>query len=226
MQIADVYINIPVKSIAQAFSYRVPESLEKLSAGWRVLVPFAGRDIEGFIVCVYPAEKRQEHGCSYPVEKLKYIKAAVDDEPWFSPLMIEASRWLADFYLCSAGEMMRLFMPGKSGLKIQMQYEAVPDMQDNIEAVLSIMQFIYDNIMYAELNSKSDYCQVCDYDGEIKIVRDETGKLVWECPKCGNRDQNKMHVARRTCGYIGLNDWNQGRTQEIKERYVHLGGDE
>ena len=92
MQIADVYINIPVKSIAQAFSYRVPESLEKLSAGWRVLVPFAGRDIEGFIVCVYPAEKRQEHGCSYPVEKLKYIKAAVDDEPWFSPLMIEASR--------------------------------------------------------------------------------------------------------------------------------------
>ena len=100
-------------------------------------------------------------------------------------------------------------------------YVEVPNMQDNLEAVISVLQFIYDNIMYAELNTKSDYCQVCGYDGEIKIVEDD-GKLVWECPKCGNRDQNKLNVARRTCGYIGTQFWNQGRTQEIKERVLHL----
>ena len=100
-------------------------------------------------------------------------------------------------------------------------YVEVPNMQHNIPAVLSVMQFIYDNIMYAELNTKSDYCQCCGYDGEIKIVEDD-GKLVWECPNCGNRDQSKMNVARRTCGYIGSNFWNQGRTQEIRDRVVHL----
>ena len=102
-------------------------------------------------------------------------------------------------------------------------YVEVPNMQNNIEAVLSVMKYIYDNIMYAELNTKSDYCQVCGYDGEIKIVEEEgSGKLVWECPNCGNRDQDKMSVARRTCGYIGTQFWNQGRTQEIKERVLHL----
>ena len=100
-------------------------------------------------------------------------------------------------------------------------YVEVPNMQDNLEAVMSVLQFIYDNIMYAELNTKSDYCQVCGYDGEIKIVEDD-GKLVWECPKCGNRNQNKLNVARRTCGYIGTQFWNQGRTQEIKDRVLHL----
>ena len=100
-------------------------------------------------------------------------------------------------------------------------YVEVPNMQDNLEAVISVLQFIYDNIMYAELNTKSDYCQVCGYDGEIKIVEDD-GKLVWECPKRGNRDQNKLNVARRTCGYIGTQFWNQGRTQEIKDRVLHL----
>lgn len=100
-------------------------------------------------------------------------------------------------------------------------YVEVPNMQDNLEAVMSVLQFIYDNIMYAELNTKSDYCQCCGYDGEIKIVEDD-GKLVWECPKCGNRDENKLNVARRTCGYIGTQFWNQGRTQEIKERVLHL----
>ena len=100
-------------------------------------------------------------------------------------------------------------------------YVEVPNMQDNLEAVMSGLQFIYDNIMYAELNTKSDYCQCCGYDGEIKIVEDD-GKLVWECPKCGNRDQNKLNVARRTCGYIGTQFWNQGRTQEIKDRVLHL----
>ena len=100
-------------------------------------------------------------------------------------------------------------------------YVEVPNMQDNLEAVVKVMQFIYDNIMYAELNTKSDYCQVCGYDGEIRIVEDD-GKLVWECPNCGNRDQSKMNVARRTCGYIGTQYWNQGRTQEIKDRVLHL----
>ena len=100
-------------------------------------------------------------------------------------------------------------------------YVEVPNMQDNLEAVMSVLQFIYDTIMYAELNTKSDYCQCCGYDGEIKIVEDD-GKLVWECPKCGNRDQNKLNVARRTCGYIGTQFWNQGRTQEIKDRVLHL----
>ncbi len=101
-------------------------------------------------------------------------------------------------------------------------YVEVPNMKDNIDAVLAVMQHIYDHIMYAELNTKSDYCQICGYDGEIQIVEDENGKLVWECPHCHNRDQNKMNVARRTCGYIGTQFWNQGRTQEIKERVLHL----
>ncbi len=101
-------------------------------------------------------------------------------------------------------------------------YVEVPDMQQNIPAVMQVMQFIYDNIMYAELNTKSDYCQVCGYNGEIQIVRNKDGKLIWRCPSCGNTDQNKMNVARRTCGYIGTQYWNQGRTQEIKERVLHL----
>ncbi len=100
-------------------------------------------------------------------------------------------------------------------------YVEVPNMQDNIPAVLQVMKFIYENIMYAELNTKSDYCQVCGYDGEIAIV-EEDGKLLWECPNCHNRDQDKMNVARRTCGYIGTQFWNQGRTQEIRERVLHL----
>ena len=100
-------------------------------------------------------------------------------------------------------------------------YVEVPNMQNNIPAVLEVMKFIYDNIMYAELNTKSDYCQVCGFDGEIQII-EEDGKLIWECPNCGNRDQSKLNVARRTCGYIGSQFWNQGRTQEIKDRVLHL----
>jgi ribonucleoside-triphosphate reductase len=100
-------------------------------------------------------------------------------------------------------------------------YVEVPNMQNNIPAVIEVIKFIYENIMYAELNTKSDYCHVCSYDGEIRIVEDD-GKLVWECPNCKNRDQEKMNVTRRTCGYLGSNFWNQGRTQEIKERVLHL----
>lgn len=102
-------------------------------------------------------------------------------------------------------------------------YIEIPNLINNVEAVLSVVKFIYDNIMYAELNTKCDYCQVCGYDGEIQIVKDDDDKLVWECPNCKNRDKSKMNIVRRTCGYLGTNDWNQGRTQEIKERVVHLG---
>ena len=102
-------------------------------------------------------------------------------------------------------------------------YIEVPDMQGNIESVLDIIAYIYDNIMYAELNTKSDYCMECGYDGEIRIVEDSSKKLVWECPNCGNRDQDRMSVARRTCGYIGTQFWNQGRTQEIRDRVLHVG---
>ena len=101
-------------------------------------------------------------------------------------------------------------------------YIEVPNMQNNIPAVLTVMKFIYNNIMYAELNTKSDYCEECGYDGEILIKESENGKLIWECPNCGNRNQDKMSVARRTCGYIGTQFWNQGRTQEIKDRVLHL----
>ena len=101
-------------------------------------------------------------------------------------------------------------------------YVEVPDMQNNIDAVLGVMEYIYENIMYAELNTKSDFCQVCGFDGEISITEDGDGKLVWECPNCKNRDGAKMNVARRTCGYIGTQYWNQGRTQEIKDRVLHL----
>ena len=101
-------------------------------------------------------------------------------------------------------------------------YIEVPNMQDNIPAVLTVMKYIYENIMYAELNTKSDYCMVCGYDGEIQIEENENGKLIWKCPNCGNTDQSKMSVARRTCGYIGTQFWNQGRTQEIKDRVLHL----
>lgn len=101
-------------------------------------------------------------------------------------------------------------------------YVEVPNMQDNLDAVLTVMKHIYDHIMYAELNTKSDYCMECGYDGEIQIKEDEDGKLIWVCPSCGNTNQDKMSVARRTCGYIGTQFWNQGRTQEIKERVLHL----
>lgn len=106
-------------------------------------------------------------------------------------------------------------------------YAETSNLSNNIEAVLEVIKFIYDHVMYAELNTKSDYCQVCGFDGEIQIIEDKkTGKLVWECPNCGNRDEKKLNVARRTCGYIGSNFWNQGRTQEIKERVIHLGDGE
>lgn len=104
-------------------------------------------------------------------------------------------------------------------------YIETANLSDNVEAALSVIKYIYYHIMYAELNTKSDFCQECGYDGEIQIVENDDGKLIWKCPNCGNTNRTKMNIARRTCGYIGVNDFNQGRTQEIKERYVHLGGE-
>ena len=104
-------------------------------------------------------------------------------------------------------------------------YIETANLSNNVEAAIEVIKYIYDHIMYAELNTKSDFCQECGYNGEIQIIENGDGKLVWECPNCGNRDRAKMNIARRTCGYIGVNDFNQGRTQEIKERYVHLGGE-
>ena len=103
-----------------------------------------------------------------------------------------------------------------------LSYVEIPNLQGNIPAVLAVIRYIYDHIMYAELNTKSDYCQVCGYDGEIKIVEDGEGKLIWECPRCGNHDETKMNVCRRVCGYLSTNSFNQGRTEEIAERVLHL----
>ena len=137
--------------------------------------------------------------------------------------------YITNSYHCSVREQIDAFTKLKFESEFQelspggaISYVEVPNMQNNIKAVISVIQFIANNIMYAELNTKSDYCYECGYDGEIQIVEDDNGKLVWECPKCHNRDQHRMSVARRSCGYIGTNFWNQGRTQEIKDRVLHL----
>lgn len=143
MRIADVYINIPIKSIAQAFSYILPANLANVNTGWRVLVPFGGRDIEGFVVQVY-SETEYSQRENYPLEKLKAVKAAVDEEPWFNPVVLEVSQWLAKFYLCSPGEIMRLFMPGKSGLRIQLQYEAVQTEGENVLLLVDVYRQVYE----------------------------------------------------------------------------------
>lgn len=143
MRIADVYINLPIKSIAQAYSYRVPDDLAQIAEGWRVLVPFGGKLIEGFVVHCYTAEDGDEIN-GFAVAKLLYIKDTLDEEAWFSPLLLQAARELSDLYLCSPGEFMRLFMPGKSGTKIQLSYEAVPNMQDSMLLMVDTYRAVYD----------------------------------------------------------------------------------
>ena len=164
-----------------------------------------------------------------PIESTTYKFAKSLQRRWGVIPGVTDKGYITNSYHVHVGEKIDAFTKLKFESEFQrlspggaISYVEVPNMQDNLEAVLSVMQFIYDNIMYAELNTKSDYCQVCGYDGEIKIVTDDDGKLVWECPNCGNRDQSKMNVARRTCGYIGTQYWNQGRTQEIKDRVLHL----
>ena len=163
-----------------------------------------------------------------PAESLCYSFAEIDRERYGTVENVTDKGYYTNSYHVDVREDIDAFSKFQFESQFQsiskggcISYVEVPNMQDNLEAVMSVLQFIYDNIMYAELNTKSDYCQCCGYDGEIKIVEDD-GKLVWECPKCGNRDQNKLNVARRTCGYIGTQFWNQGRTQEIKDRVLHL----
>ena len=163
-----------------------------------------------------------------PIESTTYKFAKSLQRRWGVIPGVTDKGYITNSYHVHVGEKIDAFTKLKFESDFQrlspggaISYVEVPNMQDNLEAVLAVMQFIYDNIMYAELNTKSDYCQVCGYDGEIKIVEDD-GKLVWECPHCGNRDQSKLNVARRTCGYIGTQFWNQGRTEEIKDRVLHL----
>ena len=149
-------------------------------------------------------------------EKLKTIKGITDKGYITNSYHVHVTEEINAFDKLKFEAQFQHLSPGGA-----ISYVEVPDMQNNIPAVLEVMKFIYDHIIYAELNTKSDYCQVCGWDGEIQIV-EEDGKLIWKCPRCGNTDQDKMNVARRTCGYIGTQFWNQGRTQEIKERVLHL----
>mgnify|MGYP000422276672 CR=1 FL=1 len=149
-------------------------------------------------------------------EKLKTIKGITDKGYITNSYHVNVTEEIDAFTKLEFEAQFQHLSPGGA-----ISYVEVPDMQNNIPAVLEVMKFIYDNIIYAELNTKSDYCQVCGWDGEIDIV-EEGGKLIWRCPKCGNTDQDKMNVARRTCGYIGTQYWNQGRTQEIRDRVLHL----
>ena len=174
------------------------------------------------------AENRDYSLCGTPLESTTYKFAKCLQKRFGIVPGITDKNYITNSYHVHVSEPIDAFTKLKFESEFQklspggaISYVEVPNMQDNLEAVMSVLQFIYDNIMYAELNTKSDYCQCCGYDGEIRIVEDD-GKLVWECPKCGNRDQNKLNVARRTCGYIGTQFWNQGRTQEIKDRVLHL----
>lgn len=164
-----------------------------------------------------------------PIESTTYKFAKCLQRRWGIIPGITDKGYITNSYHVHVGEKIDAFTKLQFESEFQrlspggaISYVEVPNMQDNLEAVIAVMQFIYDNIMYAELNTKSDYCQVCGYDGEIQIVTDDDGKLVWECPNCHNHNQDKMNVARRTCGYIGTQFWNQGRTQEIKDRVLHL----
>ena len=180
------------------------------------------------------AEWRKEENISYslygtPMESTTYKFAKAPQKRFGMIEGVTDHNYITNSYHVNVREKIDAFTKLKFEADFQklspggaISYVEVPNMQNNIPAVLSVMKFIYDNIMYAELNTKSDYCECCGYDGEIQIIEDEHGKLVWECPNCGNRDQTKMSVARRTCGYIGTQFWNQGRTQEIKDRVLHL----
>lgn len=164
-----------------------------------------------------------------PIESTTYKFATCLQKRFGKIKDVTDHNYITNSYHCNVREQIDAFEKLKFEAPFQelspggaISYIEVPNMQNNISAILSVIKFIYDNIMYAEINTKSDYCQVCGYDGEIQIIEDTDGKLIWECPNCKNRDQNKMNVARRTCGYIGSKFWNQGRTQEIKERVLHL----
>lgn len=195
----------------EEFGLKVMQALNEATAKWK-----AEENID-YSLYGTPIESTTYKFAKCLQERFGIIEGVTDKNYITNSYHIKVTEPIDAFLKLSIESKFQLLSPGGA-----ISYVEVPNMQHNIPAVLSVIKFIYENIMYAELNTKSDYCQVCGYEGEIKIITDNDGKLVWECPNCGNRDQSKLNVARRTCGYIGSNFWNQGRTQEIKERVTHL----
>lgn len=195
----------------EAFGLEVMKKLNEYTAKWK-----AAEDID-YSLYGTPLETTTYKFAKCLQRRFGTIKGVTDKNYITNSYHVHVTENISAFDKLALEAKFQALSPGGA-----ISYVEVPNMQHNIDAVLSIMKFIYDNIMYAELNTKSDYCQVCGYDGEIQIKENEDGKLVWECPSCGNRDQSKLNVARRTCGYIGTQFWNQGRTQEIKERVMHV----
>lgn len=195
----------------EEFGLKVMQALNEATAKWK--------SEENIDYSLYgtPIESTTYKFAKCLQERFGIIEGVTDKNYITNSYHIKVTEPIDAFSKLSIESKFQLLSPGGA-----ISYVEVPNMQHNIPAVLSVIKFIYENIMYAELNTKSDYCQVCGYEGEVKIITDNDGKLIWECPNCGNRDQAKLNVARRTCGYIGSNFWNQGRTQEIKERVTHL----
>ena len=195
----------------EEFGLKVMQALNDATAKWK-----AAENID-YSLYGTPIESTTYKFAKCLQERFGIIEGVTDKNYITNSYHIKVTEPIDAFSKLTIESKFQLLSPGGA-----ISYVEVPNMQNNIPAVLSVIKFIYENIMYAELNTKSDYCQCCGYEGEIKIVSDPDGKLVWECPNCYNRDQSKLNVARRTCGYIGSNFWNQGRTQEIKERVTHL----
>lgn len=195
----------------EEFGLKVMQVLNDATAKWK-----AAENID-YSLYGTPIESTTYKFAKCLQERFGIIEGVTDKNYITNSYHIKVTEPIDAFSKLAIESKFQLLSPGGA-----ISYVEVPNMQNNIPAVLSVIKFIYENIMYAELNTKSDYCQCCGYEGEIKIVSDPDGKLVWECPNCYNRDQSKLNVARRTCGYIGSNFWNQGRTQEIKERVTHL----
>ena len=195
----------------EEFGLKVMQALNDATAKWK-----AAENID-YSLYGTPIESTTYKFAKCLQERFGIIEGVTDKNYITNSYHIKVTEPIDAFSKLAIESKFQLLSPGGA-----ISYVEVPNMQNNIPAVLSVIKFIYENIMYAELNTKSDYCQCCGYEGEIKIVSDPDGKLVWECPNCYNRDQSKLNVARRTCGYIGSNFWNQGRTQEIKERVTHL----
>ena len=195
----------------ESFGLEVMRMLNEYTAKWK-----AAEDID-YSLYGTPLESTTYKFAKCLQKRFGHVKGVTDKNYITNSYHIHVTEPIDAFKKLEIEAKFQKLSPGGA-----ISYVEVPNMQDNIPAVLAIMKYIYDNIMYAELNTKSDYCQACGYDGEIEIVKDESGKLVWKCPKCGNTDEAKLNVARRTCGYIGSQFWNQGRTQEIKERVLHV----
>jgi ribonucleoside-triphosphate reductase len=199
------------ESGGEAFGLEVMRKLNEYTAKWK-----AAENID-YSLYGTPLESTTYKFAKCLQKRFGVIKGVTDRNYITNSYHIHVTEPIDAFKKLSIESKFQKLSPGGA-----ISYVEVPNMQDNLPAVLAIMKYIYEHIMYAELNTKSDYCQVCGFDGEIEIIKDDSGKLVWRCPKCGNTDEAKLNVARRTCGYIGSQFWNQGRTQEIKERVLHV----